>query len=142
MYYTLEGRKPKLPERQSSQHSLLGPLLTPGAGTGITPVITIPSGNYYVIVYEDIDNDPVILTVNEVTVGPAVGKVVAGAMISLSEDVDESVDAVITWNDGTNTSTTIVTVNMENTLEFTIQLPGFSMILEIVSLLGAVAFSW
>lgn len=144
VYYTLEadGIPAEITGEAVITALVVGTSSYPGAGTGITPVITIPSGNYYVIaVCEDIDNDPVILTVNEVTVGPAVGKVVAGAMISLSEDVDESVDAVITWNDGTNTATTIVTVNMENTPSSSNSTPGFSMILGIVSLLGAVAFS-
>ena len=144
VYYTLEadGIPAEITGEAAITALVVGTSSYPGAGTGITPVITIPSGNYYVIaVCEDIDNDPVILTVNEVTVGPAVGKVVAGAIVSLSEDVNESVDAVITWNDGTNTATTIITVNMENTPSSSNQTPGFSMVLVIVSLLGAVGFS-
>ena len=117
---------------------VIGTSSVPGAGTGITPIITIPSGSYYVIaVCEDIDNDPITLTINEVTVGPVVGQVVAGAMITLSPDVEESIDAVITWNDGTNTATTIVTVNLQNIPSSNASTPGFSMVISVLSLLGA-----
>jgi hypothetical protein len=58
-------------------------------------------------------------------------------MVTLSPDVNETVDAIITWNDGTNTATTVVTVNMQNIPSSNNSTPGFSMVISVLSLLGA-----
>ena len=140
VYYTLEADG--IPIVLTGEAILpvlpIGTSSVPGAGTGIIPILTIPSGNYYVIaVCEDIDNDPITLTINEITIGPVFGQVIAGAMVTLSPDVNETVDAIITWNDGTNTATTVVTVNMQNIPSSNNSTPGFSMVISVLSLLGA-----
>mgnify|MGYP006084264135 CR=1 FL=1 len=140
IYYTLEidGIPIDFSGEAIISTLVIGTSSVPGAGTGISPIITIPSGSYYVIaVCEDPDNDPIVLTVNEITVGPIVGQVVAGAMITLAPDVNETINAVITWTDGTNTATTIVTVNLLNTPSSNSSTPGFSMVISVLSLLGA-----
>ena len=117
---------------------VIGSSSVPNMGTGITPILTVPSGNYFMIVTcQDLDNDPVTLSVNDVVVGPALGEVTASAMITLSADVSESVDANITWSDGTNSATTFITVNLENTTAPSTYLPGFTALIGIIALLGA-----
>ena len=69
------------------------------------------------------------------------GEITASAMISLSADVSESVDANITWDDGINSATTILTVNMENTGSNSSYVPGFTASIGILALLGAVMVS-
>lgn len=121
---------------------VIGTSSVAGMGTGITPIVTVPSGDYFVTVTcQDMDNDPVTISVNDVVVGPAMGEITASAMISLSADVSESVDANITWDDGVNSATTILTVNMENTGSNSSYVPGFTASLGILALLGAVMVS-
>ncbi len=121
---------------------VIGSSSVPNMGTGITPIFTVPSGNYFIIVTcQDLDNDPVTISVNDVVVGPALGEVTASAMITLSADVSESVDANITWDDGTNSATTIVTVNLENIPTTSTYLPGFTALIGILALLGATVVS-
>lgn len=121
---------------------VIGTSSVPNLGTGITPILTVPSGSYFIIVScQDLDNDPVTISVNDVVVGPALGEVTASALITLSADVSESVDANITWSDGTNSANTFVTVNLENTTAPSTYLPGFTALLGILSLLGATVVS-
>ena len=105
-------------------------------------ILTVPSGSYFLIVScQDLDNDPVTLSVNDVVVGPALGEVTASALITLSADISESVDANITWSDGTNSATTFVTVNLENTNTPPSNVPGFTALIGILSLLAATVVS-
>lgn len=121
---------------------VIGSSSVPNMGTGITPILTVPSGSYFIIVScLDLDNDPVTLTVNDVVVGPALGEVTASALITLSADVSESVDANITWSDGTNSANTLVTVNLENTVTPSSYVPGFTALIGILSLLAATVVS-
>ena len=109
-------------------------------GTGVTPEITVPAGSYYLIaVCVDPDNDPITVTVNDVTVGPMTGEVKAGAIVVIEAGVDESVEATITWTDGTNTATTNVIVNLDGDMSGTGTglLPGFTAMLGLVAMLGA-----
>ena len=121
---------------------VIGSSSVPNMGTGITPILTVPSGSYFLIVScQDLDNDPVTLSVNDVVVGPALGEVTASALITLSADISESVDANITWSDGTNSATTFVTVNLENTNTPPSNVPGFTALIGILSLLAATVVS-
>ena len=109
-------------------------------GTGVTPEITVPAGSYYLIaVCVDPDNDPITVTVNDVTVGPMTGEVKAGAIVVIEAGVEESVEATITWTDGTNTATTNVIVNLDGDISGTGTglLPGFTAMLGLVAMLGA-----
>jgi hypothetical protein len=121
---------------------VIGSSSVPNLGTGITPILTVPSGDYFLIVScQDLDNDPVTISVNDVVVGPALGEVTASAIITLSADISESVDANITWSDGTNSATTLVTVNLENTSTPATYLPGFTAFIGMLALLGATIVS-
>ena len=121
---------------------VVGTSSVPGVGTGITPIITVPAGSYFVIVTcVDIDNDPIILSVNNMEVGPAFGEVTASAILMLTPSSDESMDAVIAWSDGTNTAGTVITVNLEQTGSTSSYLPGFTASLGILALLGATIIS-
>ena len=121
---------------------VIGSSSVPNLGTGITPILTVPSGDYFLIVScQDLDNDPVTISVNDVVVGPALGEVTASAIITLSADISESVDANITWSDGTNSATTLVTVNLENTSAPATYLPGFTAFIGMLALLGATVVS-
>ena len=140
IYYTLEvdGFPVDITGDTVVSTLVIGASSVQGLGTGISPIITVPSGNYFIVaVCQDIDNDPITLSVNDVTVGPVVGEVSAAAIIMLSEDTDESIEATITWSDGTNSATTLVTVNLENTAGSSSNVPGFTAAIGIVALLGA-----
>jgi hypothetical protein len=117
---------------------VIGSSSVPNMGTGIILILIVPFGNYFMIVTcQDLDNDPVTLSVNDIVVGLVLGEVIASAMITLSADVSESVDANITWSDGTNSATTFITVNLENTTAPSIYLFGFIAFIGIIALLGA-----
>ena len=139
IYYTLEvdGLPVDITGDTVVSTLVIGASSVQGLGTGISPIITVPSGSYFIVaVCQDIDNDPITLSINDVSVGPVVGEVSAAAIIMLSADVDESIEATITWSDGTNSATTLVTVNLENTASSS-NVPGFTAALGIVALLGA-----
>jgi hypothetical protein len=109
--------------------------------SGNTPEITIPAGKYYLIaVCIDPDNDPTTVTVNGITVGPMIGEVKAGALIEIGSDVDESIDVTITWDDGINTASATVIVNLDGDAQVPSSsggIPGFTAILGLVAMLGA-----
>jgi len=143
IYYTLEvdGLPVAITGDTVVSTLVIGSSSVQGLGTGVSPIITVPSGNYFIVATcQDIDNDPITLSVNDVSVGPVIGEVSAAAIIMLSEDTDESIEATITWSDGTNTATTQVTVNLENTASSS-NVPGFTAAIGIVALLGAAVVS-
>ena len=63
----------------------------------------------------------------------------AGAIIVIGEDVDETVDVTVSWTDGTDTLTAIVTVELDGDAAPTI-IPGFTGLLASLSMLIAFAF--
>ena len=67
------------------------------------------------------------------------GEVKAGAIVVIEAGVEESVEATITWTDGTNTATTNVIVNLDADMSGTGTglLPGFTAMLGLVAMLGA-----
>ena len=111
------------------------------ASSGSGQTVTIPAGNYYIIVVcEDPDGDDITVTVNDVTVGPLSGVVKAGAIIEIGPDVAETVDVTITWTDGTDTATSTVTVNLDGSAQVPSssgQVPGFTMSFGLVAMLSA-----
>ena len=110
------------------------------AVSALTPTtITIPEGNYYITAHcVDLDGDDITVTVNDITVGPMPGEVSAGAMIEIGEDVDETVDVQITWTDGTDTLTALVTVELDGDSSGGGGiLPGFGIGIALVALLSA-----
>jgi hypothetical protein len=82
-----------------------------------------------------------MLSVNNMEIGPAFGEVTASAILTLTPSSDESLDAVIEWSDGTNSASTVVTVNLEQTGSTSTYLPGFTASLGILALLGATIVS-
>ena len=73
---------------------------------------------------------------NDITVGPIAGEVSAGAIIVIGEEVDETLDVTISWTDGTDTLTAIITVNMEGDSGTTV-IPGFGFALAMMSIMLA-----
>ena len=143
-YYTLELDGLPITVTGDTEVSILviGTSSVPGLGTGITPIITVPAGSYFMVVTcEDIDNDPIMLSVNNMEIGPAYGEVTASAILTLTPSSDETLDAVISWSDGTNSASTVVTVNLEQTGSTSTYLPGFTVSLGILALLGATIVS-
>ncbi|MGB0781305.1 MAG: PGF-CTERM sorting domain-containing protein, partial [Candidatus Poseidoniaceae archaeon] len=107
------------------------------AAASLTPTtVTIPAGSYYITAHcIDPDGDDVTVTVNEITVGPVAGEVSGAVLIEIGEDVDETMDVQITWSDGTDSLTALVTVELDGDSPGLI--PGFGTALTIMSLLGA-----
>jgi PGF-CTERM protein len=69
-----------------------------------------------------------------------IGEVKAGAIIEIGPDVDESIDVIISWDDGINTGTATVIVNLDGDAQAPSSsggLPGFTAILGLVAMLGA-----
>jgi len=138
VYYTLEVDG--IPTGPMTGEAVI-PALVAVASTAVTvPEITVPAGKYYLIaVCIDPDNDPTTVTVNGITVGPMIGEVKAGAIIEIGPDVDESIDVVISWDDGINTGTATIIVNLDGDAQASSSggLPGFTAILGLVAMLGA-----
>ena len=102
----------------------------------IPTTIAVPEGNYYITAHcVDLDGDDITVTVNDITVGPMAGEVSAGAVIEIGEDVDETMDVQITWSDGTDSLTALVTVELDGDNQSLI--PGFGTALTIMALLCA-----
>ena len=92
--------------------------------------------SYYITAHcIDPDGDDVTVTVNEITVGPVAGEVSGAVLIEIGEDVDETMDVQITWSDGTDSLTALVTVELDGGSPGLI--PGFGAPLTFVALLGA-----
>jgi hypothetical protein len=139
VYYTLEADG--VPTGPMTGEAVIPALVAVGSTAVTVPEITVPAGKYYLIaVCLDPDNDPTTVTVNGITVGPMIGEVKAGAIIEIGPDVDESIDVIISWDDGINTGTATVIVNLDGDAQAPSSsggLPGFTAILGLVAMLGA-----
>jgi hypothetical protein len=139
VYYTLEADG--IPTGPMTGEAVIPTLATITTTASTVPEITIPAGKYYLIaVCIDPDNDPTTVTVNGITVGPMTGEVKAGALIEIGSDVDESIDVTITWDDGINTASATVIVNLDGDAQVPSSsggLPGFTAILGLLAMLGA-----
>ena len=138
VYYSLEvDGMPTSFEGDAAIPALSGATAQAGVDSLTPPVITIPNGSYYITAHcIDTDGDDITVTVNDITVGPMAGEVSAGAIIVIGEDVDETVDVTISWTDGTDTLTAIITVNMDGDAS-PASVPGFGFMLGMMSIMLA-----
>jgi len=141
IYYSLEvDGMPTSFDGNAAIPALSGATAQAGVDSLVPPVITIPNGSYYITAHcIDTDGDDITVTVNDVTVGPVAGEVSAGAIIVIGEDVDETIDVTISWTDGTDTLTAIITVELDGDATPT-SIPGFTGVLAGLSMLIAFAF--
>ena len=141
IYYSLEvDGMPTSFDGNAAIPALSGATAQAGVASLTPPVITVPNGSYYITAHcIDTDGDDITVTVNDVTVGPVPGEVSAGTIIVIGEDVDETLDVTVTWTDGTDTLTAIVTVELDGDASPTI-IPGFTGLLASLSMLIAFAF--
>ena len=139
VYYTLEvDGIPTTFEGDAAIPALSGVSAQTAVSALVPTTITIPEGNYYITAHcVDLDGDDITVTVNDVTVGPMPGEVSAGAMIEVGEDADETVDVQITWTDGTDTLTALVTVEYDGDSGGSGIIPGFGVVLSLVAVLSA-----
>ena len=139
IYYTLEvDGIPTTFEGDAAIPALSGVSAQTAVSALVPTTITIPEGNYYITAHcVDLDGDDITVTVNDVTVGPMPGEVSAGAMIEVGEDADETVDVQITWTDGTDTLTALVTVEYDGDSGGSGIIPGFGVVLSLVAMLSA-----
>ena len=139
VYYTLEvDGIPTTFEGDAAIPALSGVSAQTAVSALVPTTITIPEGNYYITAHcVDLDGDDITVTVNDVTVGPMPGEVSAGAMIEVGEDADETVDVQITWTDGTDTLTALVTVEYDGDSGGSGIIPGFGVVLSLVAMLSA-----
>ena len=139
VYYTLEvDGIPTTFEGDAAIPALSGVSAQTAVSALVPTTITIPEGDYYITAHcVDLDGDDITVTVNDVTVGPMPGEVSAGAMIEVGEDADETVDVQITWTDGTDTLTALVTVEYDGDSGGSGFIPGFGVFLSLVAMLSA-----
>ena len=139
VYYSLEvDGIPTTFEGDAAIPALSGATAQTAVNTLTPPVITVPAGSYYITAHcVDLDGDDITVTVNDISVGPISGEVSAGAIIEIGEDVEETVDVTITWTDGTDTLTAIITVNMDGDAGSS-NIPGFGLFAAMVSIALAV----
>ena len=138
VYYSLEvDGMPTSFDGDAAIPALSGATAQAGVNSLTPPVITIPNGSYYITAHcIDTDGDDITVTVNDITVGPIAGEVSAGAIIVIGEDVDETLDVTISWTDGTDTLTAIITVNMDGD-SGPATIPGFGFTLAMMSIMLA-----
>ena len=138
VYYSLEvDGMPTTFDGNAAIPALSGATAQAGVSSLTPPVITVPAGSYYITAHcIDTDGDDITVTVNDITVGPIAGEVSAGAIIVIGEDVDETLDVTVSWTDGTDTLTAIITVNMEGDSGTTV-IPGFGFALAMMSIMLA-----
>ena len=138
VYYSLEvDGMPTSFEGDAAIPALSGATAQAGVSSLTPPVITVPAGSYYITAHcIDTDGDDITVTVNDITVGPIAGEVSAGAIIVIGEDVDETLDVTVSWTDGTDTLTAIITVNMDGDSGTTV-IPGFGFTLGMMSIMLA-----
>ena len=136
VYYSLEvDGAPTTFEGDAVIPALSGVSAQAAASTLVPTTITIPAGSYYITAHcIDLDGDDITVTVNDITIGPIAGEVSAGAIIEIGEDVEETVDVQITWTDGQDTLTALVTVELDGDGGW---IPGFGASLAIMALIGA-----
>jgi len=137
VYYNLEiDGIPTSFDGEAAIPALSGVTATTAAASLTPTTVTIPAGSYYITAHcIDPDGDDVTVTVNEITVGPVAGEVSGAVLIEIGEDVDETMDVQITWSDGTDSLTALVTVELDGDSPGLI--PGFGTALTIMALLGA-----
>ncbi|MGB1487571.1 MAG: PGF-CTERM sorting domain-containing protein [Candidatus Poseidoniaceae archaeon] len=137
VYYNLEiDGIPTSFDGEAAIPALSGVTATAAASSLTPTTVTIPAGSYYITAHcIDPDGDDVTVTVNEITVGPVAGEVSGAVLIEIGEDVDETMDVQITWSDGTDSLTALVTVELDGGSPGLI--PGFGTALTIMALLGA-----
>ncbi|WP_438995627.1 hypothetical protein [Poseidonia sp.] len=138
VYYSLEvDGMPTTFDGDAAIPALSGATAQAGVNSLTPPVITVPAGSYYITAHcIDTDGDDITVTVNDISVGPVAGEVSAGAIIVIGEDVDETLDVTISWTDGTDTLTAIITVNMDGDSGPT-TIPGFGFMLGMMSIMLA-----
>ena len=136
VYYSLEvDGIPTTFEGDAVIPALSGVSAQLAASSLVPTTITIPAGSYYITAHcIDPDGDDVTVTVNGITVGPVAGEVSAAAMIEIGEDVEETIDVQITWTDGQDSLTALVTVELDGDGGW---IPGFGASLAIMALIGA-----
>jgi PGF-CTERM protein len=136
VYYSLEADGiPTTFEGDAVIPALSGVSAQVAASSLVPTTITIPAGSYYITAHcIDPDGDDVTVTVNGITVGPVAGEVSAAAMIEIGEDVEETIDVQITWTDGQDSLTALVTVELDGDGGW---IPGFGASLAIMALIGA-----
>ena len=137
VYYNLEiDGIPTSFDGEAAIPALSGVTATTAAASLTPTTVTIPAGSYYITAHcIDPDGDDVTVTVNDITVGPVAGEVSGAVLIEIGEDVDETMDVQITWSDGTDSLTALVTVELDGGSQSLI--PGFGTTLTIMALLGA-----
>ena len=137
VYYNLEiDGIPTSFDGQAAIPALSGVTATTAASALTPTTVTIPAGSYYITAHcIDPDGDDVTVTVNDITVGPMAGEVSGAALIEIGEDVEETIDVQITWSDGTDSLTALVTVELDGDSGGFI--PGFGASLAIMALIGA-----
>ena len=140
VYYSLEADGlPTTFEGAAAIPALSGATAQQELDSRTPPVVTLGAGSYYIVAHcVDTDGDDITVTVNDVTMGPVAGEVSAGALIELGEDVSESMDVTISWTDGTDTLTAVVTVQLEG--DTTGAVPGFTGLIAIMSISCALVF--
>mgnify|MGYP000331933814 CR=1 FL=1 len=138
VYYSLEvDGIPTTFEGDAAIPALSGATAQAGVNSLTPPVITVPAGSYYITAHcIDTDGDDITVTVNDITVGPIAGEVSAGAIIVIGEGVDETVDVTISWTDGIDTLTAVITVNMDGDAG-PAPVPGFGFALGMMSIMLA-----
>ena len=137
VYYNLEiDGIPTSFDGEAAIPALSGVTATTAAASLTPTTVTIPAGSYYITAHcIDPDGDDVTVTVNDITVGPVAGEVSGAVLIEIGEDVDETMDVQITWSDGTDSLTALVTVELDGDSPGLI--PGFGAAVTIIALLGA-----
>ena len=137
VYYNLEiDGIPTSFDGEAAIPALSGVTATTAASALTPTTVTIPAGSYYITAHcIDPDGDDVTVTVNDITVGPMAGEVSGAALIEIGEDVEETIDVQITWSDGTDSLTALVTVELDGDSGGFI--PGFGASLAIMALIGA-----
>jgi uncharacterized membrane protein YkgB len=114
------------------------PGLVPGSTSG---TIEVPEGSYYIIaVCSDPEGDDVVVTLNsDIIIGPTSSATV-GILVQIAEDTDETFEIEIEWTDGVNILTATVTIELEEDNSGG-GIPGFTLMLGIISMLGAALIS-
>jgi hypothetical protein len=138
IYYNLEvDGMPTSFDGDAAIPALSGATAQAGVSSLTPPVITVPAGSYYITAHcIDTDGDDITVTVNDISIGPIAGEVSAGAIIVIGEDVNETLDVTISWTDGTDTLTAIITVNLDGDAGTSL-VPGFGFTLGLMSMMLA-----
>ena len=112
------------------------PSIAPGTAS---ETIELPEGDYYIIALcEDIDGDLVSISFNNQPVTTGVSSVTAGLLVNIDEDSSATQTITIDWSDGTTNLQTSITLEVEESSSGSSSIiPGFQLILAVISLLGA-----